>query len=180
MKSLILKISIILFLFGCAGKKAQIKTIETAEKQTTDSSRSEQLRYTIIKDKKQANIILDSINLMWSPDQEQVNSIMSIARVAISKNENQYSRYLKADSLNSIYKQVICFIDKKGDSLVYINGMCEVGDYYEKDSSGNLNTHRFDWQNKILIVKDGGDCYWRLLINYSKKEYSDLSKNGEA
>lgn len=179
MKNLILILTIVLSILGCDGKKAKNETIETVYKQTTDSLISEPSRYTIIKDRKQASILLDSIGIMWSPSPVQVKTIMSIAREAISKNENQNSRYLKADSLDSVYKQLICYIDSEGDSLVYINGMCEVGKYYQKDATGNLNAHRFDWQNKALIAKDGGDCYWRLLINYSKKEPIDLSKNGE-
>jgi hypothetical protein len=146
-----------------------------------DSLQREQFRYTILNDLELANIISErDIATMWTPSKEQVDQIFLLTKDSISADEDRYSRHLKADSLHSAYKQLICFVDGKGDSLVFINGLCKIGDYPMEDSNGKLRFYRQDWQNRLITVSDGGDCYWRAFINYSKKKVEWLYANGSA
>lgn len=146
-----------------------------------DSLQREQSRYTILDDAELAHILSEQdIAMMWAPTEEQVGHILSLVRDSVSANEDSHARYLKADSLNSAYKQLICFVDSKGDSLVFINGLCAIGDYPMEDAKGKLRFYRQDWQNRLITLSDGGDCYWRALINFSKKKVEWLYANGSA
>lgn len=174
-----LGILVVLVLASCEGKLNYNENKATT-KFKADSLEREKLRYSIINDAKQANFISEGDTNLWTPTKEQVEQIFSLTRKSISANENKFSRYLKADSLDSSYKQVICYVDSKGDSLVFINGLCEIGDYPKEDSNGKLRFYRRDWQNSLILVNDGGDCYWRAFINFSKKQVDGPYANGEA
>jgi hypothetical protein len=63
-------------------------------------------------------------------------------------------------------RQYIAVINKKGEKEVWINCFCERG-------SSN-------WRKEIVEVLDGGNCYFNLKINLTRKTYSDLRVNGEA
>ncbi|WP_299707917.1 hypothetical protein [uncultured Pontibacter sp.] len=179
MKESLLVILVVLALASC-----EVKHDSSENKVTTkfeaDSLEREKLRYSIINDAKQANFISEGDTTLWTPTKEQVDQIFSLTRKSISANEDKFSRYLKADSLDNSYKQIICYVDSKGDSLVFINGLCEIGDYPMEDSNGKLRFYRQDWQNRLILVSDGGDCYWRAFINFSKKKVEGPFANGEA
>jgi hypothetical protein len=64
-------------------------------------------------------------------------------------------------------RQYIAAINNKGEKEVWINCFC--------------NTWNKEWKKEqLLIVKDGGNCYFNLKINLSTKKYFELSVNGEA
>lgn len=40
--------------------------------------------------------------------------------------------------------------------------------------------HASDWRNRLIIVLDGGKCYWRALFDVSRQRFTALSVNGVA
>ena len=179
MKESLLVILAILVLVSCEEKLKSSENKATT-KFEADSLQREQLRYSIINDAKQASFISKGDTSLWTPTKEQIDQILLLTKSSISANENKFSRHLKADSLDSSYKQMIFYVDSNGDSLVFINGLCEIGDYPMEDSNGRLRFYRRDWQNQLILVNDGGDCYWRAFINFSKKQIEGPYANGEA
>ena len=63
------------------------------------------------------------------------------------------------------YKQFIAVINSKGEKEVWINCCCTVYD-------------RSDWKTEVLLVMDGGSCFFNLKINLSKNTVYDLMING--
>ncbi|QNF34426.1 hypothetical protein HUW51_17475 [Adhaeribacter swui] len=178
MKRLLL-IWLTLAAFSCGSRKNDIVENQSLPKMDSDSLRREQQRYTIITDAKEADIEAYGGKSFWAPTEEQINEILQIARQAVSEQENSRSEYLKADSLATAYKQFIFYIDSKGDSIAYINSMCEIW-YAPPSNIKGKESNRRRWHYRIIIPKDGGDCYWRMTINYSKRKANSIYYNGLA
>ncbi len=55
----------------------------------------------------------------------------------------------------------------KGEKEVWVNCFCSVQymDY---------------WKKQVVFVKDGGNCFFNVKINITKKSFSDFEVNGEA
>lgn len=64
-------------------------------------------------------------------------------------------------------RQYVPVVNKNGQKVVWINFFCND---WESDS----------WKSDILIVNDGGNCYFNLKVNLDTKTYSELSINGYA
>jgi hypothetical protein len=112
----------------------------------------------------------------WNPTLSQVKTIDSIMRESI-KDTLIVGRILDFDNY---YKQYICFIDFDGDSIVHINGFCRIPEFPSTDSSGVTRFKPRDWKKQIMIVEDGGSCYWQMKINFTKKRFYDYMINGDA
>ncbi len=62
--------------------------------------------------------------------------------------------------------QYVAAINNKGEKEVWINGFC--------------NTQDSRWKEEILLVNDGGNCYFNLKLNLSTKECFQVAVNGYA
>jgi hypothetical protein len=54
----------------------------------------------------------------------------------------------------------------QGQKEVWINCLCQ--------------TYNDDWKNRVIMVEDGGNCYFSIKINLTTKSYSQLMINGSA
>jgi hypothetical protein len=61
--------------------------------------------------------------------------------------------------------QFVPAINIKGEKEVWVNCFCEADQ---------------NWRNEIVIVEDGGNCFFNLKINLTNKTYSRISVNGYA
>ena len=152
------------------------KNVKKSESIELDSLKREELKITIINDSAQVKYIADSFVLFWIPTQNQLDLIDSIGKQAIKENGKDYYRHLKPDSLKHYYRQYICYTDSNGDSIAFINAFLKniflplPGDIRKID----------DWQYYLIEVNDGGENYWRIFINITKKRYYNFNVNGEA
>jgi len=64
-------------------------------------------------------------------------------------------------------KQYVPFIDKDRQKKVWINCFCS-----------DLDNEFLDWRKSIVIVSDGGSCFFNLIINLSNHSFSNLQVNG--
>jgi hypothetical protein len=62
------------------------------------------------------------------------------------------------------YRQYVGIIDD-GERKIVINSMCDEID---------------DWENKFIMIADGGSCFWNALYNVDTGEMEYLIVNGEA
>ena len=86
---------------------------------------------------------------------------------AISKEHpNTFDENNFVIDLKHYKRQYIAFINEKGEKEVFINCFC-------RDWGKN-------WKKEIIMVKDGGNCYFNLKINLTTKTQYDLQVNGEA
>ena len=63
-------------------------------------------------------------------------------------------------------KQFVPVINRKGEKEVWVNCLCDDDDD--------------DWKKGIIMVDDGGNCYFNLKINLTKKTFSQIMINGYA
>ncbi len=151
------------------------KRTESYSKAMNDSIRHEVQKYTILNDSRSIPLTSEG----WTPENEQIHSLVLLLRRAIKENQSDYNRHLKPGSLLNYYLQYICYV-KNGDSIVLVNAFCRVPDDYRMDDNGNLKITRFDWQHSFVQVMDGGGCYWQSTINFSKRKILAFMVNGEA
>lgn len=86
--------------------------------------------------------------------------------------------FLEEQSLKGLkerYRQYFFFINDKNEKQVYINSFCRIKGIYK---DGEMQP--YDWKNKVVVVKDGGSCYWRIELNLTKNRYYEPYVNGEA
>ena len=81
--------------------------------------------------------------------------------------ENQWTETGFELKLNRFKRQYVPVINKNGEKEIWINFFCE-------------NWGSENWKTDILIVNDGGNCYFNLKVNLTNKTYSELSINGYA
>lgn len=68
--------------------------------------------------------------------------------------------------LPSYKRQYIPTINAKGEKEVWVNCFC--------------NAEYFPWRKSLVIVQDGGNCYFNVVINLTTGKYYNLSVNGDA
>jgi hypothetical protein len=101
--------------------------------------------------------------------QVDINSIDSLLIECISNYNNSLDSQHKQFSIdfNDSYKrQLVIAINNKGEKEVWVNCFCR--------SWGNR------WKKQIMLVSDGGTCYFNFKINLATKKYYDLGVNGYA
>ncbi len=69
-------------------------------------------------------------------------------------------------SLKGKKRQYVPVINKNGEKEVWINFFCGV--------------HHNEWRNDIVVVFDGGNCYFNVKVNLAHMKYYDLIINGYA
>ena len=89
----------------------------------------------------------------------------SLNQDELSKVNLLLNRAAKENKLKIYKRQYVCVTDRYGNKLVWVNCFC----------------HAYDgWKNSIQLVKDGGDCFYSLVINLTTGKYDNLMINGEA
>ena len=86
------------------------------------------------------------------------------------KNSQKYPEYNfnRGDfiiDLSRYKRQYIPVINSRGEKEVWINCLC------------SSEWHKY-WRDEIVMVMDGGNCYFNVIINMSKKTYYNLMVNG--
>ena len=69
--------------------------------------------------------------------------------------------------LERYYRQYIVFQNSRGEKEVWVNSFC-------------TRPEGPEWKKEIILVNDGGSCYFNLTINLTKKTFKDFQVNGEA
>ena len=93
---------------------------------------------------------------------EDLNTIDSLLNLCINQNSESISR-----KSNNYFKQCIAFRNSNNEKEVWINLLCK------GNRIGYLHYY-------IIDVNDGGDCFFNLKINLTKRKYYDLYVNGSA
>jgi hypothetical protein len=115
--------------------------------------------------------------------QVELNEVDDLIDIAIKKNNEQQNEYLKKHNaeypkiqwtetgfelnLNKGYhRQYVSVIDSNGEKIVWVNFFC--------------STFNDNWKKELVMVHDGGNCFFNIKINLTRKTYSDLRINGYA
>jgi hypothetical protein len=63
-------------------------------------------------------------------------------------------------------RQYIAIVNEKGETEVWVNCFCD-----KKEKT---------WKKEIILVDDGGNCFFNVKINVTKGKYYELNVNGSA
>lgn len=98
--------------------------------------------------------------------QLELTQLEDIIQTKITEHNNKVNKQNNINS-NDYFRQYIIIENNRGEKEVWINFLCEVG---ENDK----------WKNKVIIVDDGGKCYFNIIINLTKKAINRFIINGRA
>ncbi len=99
---------------------------------------------------------------------EQVDSLLVLCVTDYNSSLSNGHDEFKIDLKGHDYKkQLIVVTNLKGEKEVWLNCFCD-------------NFGAKSWRTEILIVKDGGPCYFNFKINLTTKKFYDLGVNGVA
>ena len=136
-------------------------------------------RHTVFSDTTQIKWIIKDFVAFWTPGSDDISRMDLILDKAINVEKKDYWRHLTSATYKNYYQQYIFYKDTRGDSIVCINAFCYLLEG-PVDSAGKLVMKPIDWRNNLIIVNDGGDCFWTIKINLSKMTYFDFMVNGVA
>ena len=103
--------------------------------------------------------------------EKEIEEVESLMNIGIS----EYNKHLSVEQRDGYSidfkkykykKQYVAVINLKGEKEVWINGFC--------------NSWNDNWKKDILLVNDGGNCYFNLKVNLTTKKCYDVFVNGYA
>jgi hypothetical protein len=98
----------------------------------------------------------------WNPSAADIaKAENSIAQIAMLP--GNYTQ-VHIDHPDTYFRQYVP-IQQAGRRLLYVNAFCEAPSY---------------WRTQLVIVMDGGTCYWQALYDPATNKYSSLTINGRA
>lgn len=144
----------------------QLSTISTVFNQTpNDNETKRAFRYTLLYS---PSDIYFAFNKNYKPKvltQKQLVKIkLTIDRVSDSLNFLITSTNIttgKVDTLKHVF-QIVSAIDKKGQNVVWVNAVCQPSK---------------NWRKRLMVVDDGGSCYYSFKINLTESNYFNLQIN---
>jgi hypothetical protein len=71
-------------------------------------------------------------------------------------------------------RQYLPVLNDDDEKIVWINCFCVNGSNLPHFSSNNPNK----WNEEVIIVKDGGNCYLSVFLNLTTKKFDQLMVNG--
>jgi hypothetical protein len=97
----------------------------------------------------------------------ELKQLDMLLRQAVTKhNQLTGSADFRIRRLNKFYFQLATVINGKGEKEVWINAGCHFADDR--------------WRKNLQEVQDGGNCYFRVRINFTGKKAGELQVNGYA
>jgi len=173
-----------IFLISCgqANKKSTIEDIETPKVRVDtsviaimkiDSSTYNVFRHFYnLKSTELTNNDLEKIETVLLRFTEEYNSEQekryeeTKAKIAAKYPNSEIDKTHFIIDLNQYKRQYYAITNEKGEKEVWINCFC--------DSWGR------NWREELILVLDGGNCYFNLKINLKTEQYYDVIVNGYA
>jgi len=168
----------LLFLLSCCGQTTNDNQAKTsiASAHFVDTSNYTILKFDttdtwLFKNAKPASLTqteIEEIEIILKQCIDAYNPDQKIQFDTISKAHPDYN--LKVDNfvidLSRYKRQYFPVINSAGQKEVWVNCFC--------------NDFDKDWRTEMLIVNDGGNCYFNLTINLTAKTFSRFIVNGDA
>jgi hypothetical protein len=154
---------IVIAVTGCVVSERTTKMqIAGSDKVTTIDNRDSVI---IISD-----TLLIGIDSMVIPYFSRLNksTTVNVDSVKIVLNElitsyNRQRRFRKLQSVNNYKVQVVPYFSKENKKYLWVNCFCSDKSY---------------WRKQLVIVKDGGSCYFNFCVDVESYEYSKIQING--
>jgi len=113
---------------------------------------------------------LDSSNHACSMMQKDIEEVEKIFLQSIHEYDSSLTdlnkKYFVINLKDFNYRrQYVCYKNKKGEKIVYVNCFCAAPEW---------------WRKNLIIVDDGGKCYFSVKINLTTKKWFDFMPGGYA
>ncbi len=172
LKIILMSLSILIlslaFFTSCISKKENKPSANIIIKPAHSSDTS---RYTIIPFDKNMFYIFgkaDTVKPATLTEQEIEETESLLTKAIAEYNRKKVSEYLKIDSFVNYRRQFVPYINQKGEKMVFVNCFCDGFKWNE------------NWRKELVMVDDGGSCFFNVKINLSAKNTYDLYVNGVA
>lgn len=86
---------------------------------------------------------------------------------------------IKPVNLDIFTRQYVAYLNRNGERIIWVNGFCQVPWTTIETSPRKQESQEMDWKKEIVIVDDGGSCFWNFEINMNIK-HTVLYVNGQA
>lgn len=97
-------------------------------------------------------------------NQTEIVIVEDLIEKAVNKYNEKQKDGQKIKDLNKYKRQYIPVINKEGETEVWANFFCR---------------EEQDWKRNVIVVEDGGNCYFNLYINLTKDSTYKFSINGD-
>ena len=115
-------------------------------------------------------VIINSKSIYWIVKPKsflltryETQNLFRLTREAISEYNHNKPYNGKIGDLTVYKVQLVPYLNGKNQKCVWVNCFCDEIEYWKKD---------------IVLVDDGGTCYFNLKINLDKGKYFDFAVNG--
>ena len=155
--------------FTSCGQSQNKKTRQIINTKITSSIQFDTSKTAIVPFDQKGNYPFDNSYKPTTLTQNDISRVDSLLIACVTDYNNSLDKDHKEWSIdlkNNYLKQLIVVTNKKGEKEVWVNCFC--------------NTWNKNWQKEILLVHDGGNCYFNFKINLVTKNFYDLVVNGEA
>lgn len=112
----------------------------------------------------------------WKPNEIDFKVADDILIKAINLNQFYFLRGKNISEIKKYYRQYLCYVNERGEKIIYINSMCELFKDYDEDNMPVV----FDWKTKMIDIADGGECYWNVKLNITTQEFFELKINNRS
>jgi hypothetical protein len=103
----------------------------------------------------------------WTPEPSQVQALEATLPAFLAERQAFFRREPPPWQSLAAYKAQYLGVTDRGQRLIYGNFFC---DAVEWD----------DWQQQMVLVDDGGDCFFQVRYNPASGKFISLEVNGEA
>lgn len=157
----LLVLLVFLSTISCAGKKES----RSSEGSATIIPAYDTSKYAIIPfDEKQTYLFRNARPAdLAARDIKSIESLLSDAILEYNKGvKGEY----QVKPLEKYKRQLVAVINEKGEKEVFVNCFCAGNPYFT------------NWRKELVMVDDGGSCFFSVKINLSAKKTYDLMVNG--
>ena len=103
----------------------------------------------------------------YTPSIEEIQTAEDVLLECYNKEASGTANPFYGRKLDDYYRQFVGAEIEGGDKVIWINCFCK----------NEIDTFK-KWKTDILIVADGGNCFFHVNINLKRKEYYGLMVNG--
>jgi hypothetical protein len=102
----------------------------------------------------------------WEPTVADIDDLeANLAQIpALSSKEPDVSPHI--DDPNQYFRQYLAVV-VNGRKTIFVNALCNI-------QPGQ------DWRKRLIILSDGGKCFWNAIYDPATQKFSDLAVNGRA
>ena len=102
----------------------------------------------------------------WTPSENNILILEETIAEYLSQNSNQFYRQPPVWQRLDEYQRQYIGLERGGVQIIYGNYFC--------------NNLGINWRQKLVIVDDGGDCYFQVEYNVDDGMFTMLMVNGES